>query len=173
MSNYVALLRGINVGGKAPMAMAALRSLFEDLGFRDVRTFIQSGNVIFQSPSTPVESDLEAAILERFKISTPVVVRSAAALERVAARDPFPGTEAAHLHVGFLTRLPTREELSVLDVERFVPERIAAVETEMYFLLPGGMGRSKLASYVNRHFSVPMTIRNSKTVTTLADLAAS
>jgi uncharacterized protein (DUF1697 family) len=168
----VALLRGVNVGGKSRVPMKELRELFESLGLEDVRTLIQSGNVIFRASSKPSASMLEAAIAERFSVTSPVVLRTSSELAKIVRYDPFAGADRAFLHVGFMVRPVAPAESAALDVERFAPERIVASGTEMYFHLPGGMGNSKLASYVSRRLGDSMTIRNWNTVTTLAELSA-
>jgi uncharacterized protein (DUF1697 family) len=171
MTVYVALLRGVNVGGKARVAMAELRALFEELGFKEIHTFIQSGNVVFSSRSKPTPGALESAIDARFEITTTVVVRSASELDRVVSNGPFPGSDTAHLHVGFMTKAPPDDELAKLDVQRFAPEQVVVIGAEAYLLLPLGMGRSKLASYLDRRLRVPMTVRTWNTVNSLLALA--
>jgi uncharacterized protein (DUF1697 family) len=152
--------------------MKELRELFESLGFEDVRTLIQSGNVVFRAASKPPPSMLEVAISERFQITSPVVLRTSAELAEVIGNDPFGDADRAFLHVGFLAAPVPDAELAALDVDPFAPERIMASGTEMYFYLPRGMGNSKLASYVGRKLGSSMTIRNWNTVTTLAELSA-
>jgi uncharacterized protein (DUF1697 family) len=152
--------------------MKELRELFETLGFEDVRTLIQSGNVIFRAASKPSPDTLQAAIAERFQVTSPVVLRTSSELAEILTQVPFGDADRAFLHVGFMVARISRAELAALDVDRFAPERIAAAGTEMYFHLPDGMGNSKLASYVNRRLGGSMTIRNWNTVTTLAELSA-
>jgi uncharacterized protein (DUF1697 family) len=171
-SSYVALLRGVNVGGHGRVPMKELRELFESLGFEDVRTLIQSGNVIFRAASKPSPDSLQAAIAERFQVTSPVVLRTSSELAEILTHVPFGDADRAFLHVGFVVAPIARAELAALDVDHFAPERIAASGAEMYFHLPEGMGSSKLASYVNRRLGGSMTIRNWKTVTTLAELSA-
>ena len=153
------------------MPMKELRELFQSLGLEDVRTLIQSGNVIFRTASKPSPSTLEAAIADRFQITSPVVLRTASELAEIIRNDPFSDGDRAFLHVGFMVAPVSHAELAALDVDRFAPERIAASGTEVYFNLPWGMGNSKLASYVNRRLGGSMTIRNWNTVTTLAELS--
>jgi uncharacterized protein (DUF1697 family) len=171
-SVYVALLRGVNVGGSGRVPMKELRELFELLGFEDVRTLIQSGNVIFRAAKMPSPSTLQAAIAERFQITSPVVLRTSSELVKIIRNDPFGDADQAFLHVGFMVAPVPAPELAALDVERFAPEQIVASGTEVYFHLPRGIGNSKLASYVNRRLGGSMTIRNWNTVTTLAELSA-
>jgi uncharacterized protein (DUF1697 family) len=169
---YVALLRGVNVGGKGRVPMKELRELFESFGFEDVRTHIQSGNVIFRAAPKPSPTTLEKAIAERFRVTSPVVLRTSSELAEIIGKDPFGDADRALLHVGFMVAAVPHAELAELDLDRFAPERIAALGSEMYFHLPQGMGNSKLASYVSRRLGASMTIRNWNTVTTLAELSA-
>lgn len=171
-SSYVALLRGVNVGGKGRVPMKELRALFESLGLEDVRTLIQSGNVIFRSASKPSSRTLEKAIAERFLVTSPVVLRTSSELAKIVKNDPFADADRAFLHVGFMVGPVAPAELEALDVARFAPERIVVSGTEMYFHLPGGMGNSKLAGYLSRRIGDSMTIRNWNTVTTLTELSA-
>jgi uncharacterized protein (DUF1697 family) len=166
----VALLRAVNVGGRK-VPMVELRALVESLGFDDVRTYIQSGNVLFSAPRTPKPGLLEQAIEERFGLSVDVVVRSGADLRRALERDPFPDADRSKLHIGFMAKRPAASAVSALDPDAFLPERFAIVGRELYLHLPGGMARTKLPGYVLRRLAVPTTLRNWNTVTKLAELA--
>jgi uncharacterized protein (DUF1697 family) len=166
----VALLRGVNVGGRT-LPMAELRELVESLGFGDVRTYIQSGNVLFSAPRKPKADVLEAAIERRFGLQVDVMLRSPAELRRVIERNPFPDAERSKLHVGFMARKPAAATVAALDGDAFAPERFAIVGTDLYLHLPNGMGRTKLPDYVLRRVKVPTTIRNWNTVSKLAELA--
>jgi uncharacterized protein (DUF1697 family) len=168
---YVGLLRGVNVGGKNKLAMVDLRSLFESLGFADVRTFIQSGNVLFKSDQVPNASLLGIAIAERFGIATDVMLRTASELGVVAKHSPFPEDEGAHVYVGFMAREPSEAVVAALDVAHFGAERSKIVGTEVYLSLPSGMGQAKLPSYLARQLKVPMTVRNWNTVNKLLELS--
>lgn len=171
MSTYVALLRGVNVGGRNTLAMAALRELFESLGHGEVRTLIQSGNVIFTSARPPVCARLKAAIESRFGFSAAVVVRSVSELHHVVVNNPLIDADGSTLHLGFMAGPPAAADVASLDHERYAPEQFAVVGAACYLLLPGGVGRSKLPDYLSRRLKVPITLRNWKTVTALAALA--
>ena len=170
MPTTVALLRAVNVGGRK-LPMADLRALVESLGFSDVRTYIQSGNVVFTSPRAPKAELLEAAIEERFGLAVDVILRSSAQLERALAQDPFPDADRARVHVGFMASKPGAAVVAGIDTDSFAPEAFAVVGTELYLHLPNGMGRTKLPDYVLRRLKVPTTLRNWRTVTQLAELA--
>lgn len=170
MPTTVALLRSVNVGGRK-VSMAELRELAESIGYTNVRTYIQSGNLIFTSGRKPRPSLLEAAIADRFGIAVDVMLRSGTELERVLTRDPFPSADRSRLHVGFLAAEPPAASVSALDRGRFLPEEFAVSGGEIYLHLPAGMARTKLPDYLLRGLKVPMTIRNWNTVTKLAELA--
>ena len=169
---YVGLLRGVNVGGNNKMPMADLRSLLEDLGLSDVRTYIQSGNVIFTSSTTPKSTTLEAAIEKRFAIKTDVVLRSASELTVAVKNSPFSVSEEARVHVGFMAKKVPEAIVATVDRERFEPDRFAIVGSEVYLYLPVGIGQSKLPNYLIRQLKTPVTMRNWNTVNKLVELTA-
>jgi len=171
MPRYVGLLRGINVGGKNPVPMADLRALIESLGFSDVRTLIQSGNVTFWAPSPVRPATIEAALADRFGFYIPVVLRTVPALARVLGANPFPATEPTRLHVGFMATAPPARVVDGLDASVHLPEEFAIRGCDVYLHLPGGMGRAKLPAYLDRQLGIPTTIRNWNTVTKLAEVA--
>ncbi|HEX6761932.1 MAG TPA: DUF1697 domain-containing protein [Gaiellaceae bacterium] len=170
MPAVVALLRAVNVGGRK-VPMADLRDAVESLGFVDVRTYIQSGNVLFSAPRVPKPDALEHAIVDRFGISVDVVIRSAADLRRALERDPFPDVDHSKLHVGFMAEKPVASALSAIDRDAFLPDQFAVAGRELYLYLPNGMARTKLPGHLLRRLDVPTTIRNWNTVTKLAELA--
>ena len=172
MSTYVALLRGVNVGGNNKVAMADLRSLFQSLGFTSVRTLIQSGNVVFGSMATPTAVRLERAIEDHFGVTSRVALRTPADLEAVVGNVPSSMSEVSRLHVAFFTSRPAPQDVVRLDHERFLPERFSVVGREMYIHLPDGSARTKLPDYLSRGLKVPMTMRNWNTVNRLAELSS-
>jgi uncharacterized protein (DUF1697 family) len=166
-TTYVALLRGVNVGGSNRLLMAELRAHFESLGCLDVRTFIQSGNVIFRSAKAVRFDHLEAEITSRFDIATPVVLRTAKQFSTAVRRNPFPDVDQSRLHLGFLRQAPTADAVARLELEQFMPDEAHIVEADVYLYLPSGMARNKLPTYVDRHLKASMTVRNWNTVTEL------
>jgi uncharacterized protein (DUF1697 family) len=167
----VALLRGVNVGGRK-VPMAELRHVVESLGYGDVRTYIQSGNVLFRAARKPSASSLEAAIEERFGLVVDVMLRTPAELKKVLDRDPFPASDRWSVHVGFMARAPKAAAVRAIDASSFAPEEFAVVGSELYLHLPNGLGRSKFPDFVLRRLKIPTTLRNWRTVTKLAELAA-
>ena len=171
MPRLVCLLRGVNVGGKNRLAMVELRALLESRGYSGVRTFIQSGNVVFSTEESVVAADLQQAIEARFGLAIAVALRSADELERTVQANPFPEAERAKLHVGFMTAPPSPDAVAALDHARFLPEQFVVSGQDLYLHLPAGMARTKLPGYLDRALGVPTTLRNWNTVTSLLELA--
>ncbi len=135
-TTYVALLRGINVGGNKKVPMAALAEVFRAAGCSAIRTYIQSGNVVFEAPparATKLALSLAGRIEDRFGFEVPVVVRTAAALEEVARKNPFLGDAAVdveRLHVAFLADAPSKAGVGRLDPARSPPDAFRLVGSE-------------------------------------------
>lgn len=174
----IALLRGINVGGKNRLPMKELAALFVEAGCEDVRTYIQSGNVVFRTGSADVAeiaSIISASILDRFGYRVPVIVRTAGELEEIAQGNPFvkAGAETDKLHVMFLAELPESAGVESLDPERSPGDEFAVLRREIYLHCPNGVARSKLTnSYFDSRLSTTSTTRNWRTVRKLLELAA-
>lgn len=174
--SYVVMLRGVNVGGKNKLPSAVLKAACESAGFDNVRTYLQSGNVVFTSSATP------AAVVSRFQTSltkasglTPaLIVRTAGEMRKIAAKHPFGAEESngSLLAVVFLDgKLPqtAKAKLQALLAE---DERLKIGTREVFAWFPNGMGRSKLANALHdKTLGVPCTVRNWNTVTALAELA--
>src|SRR5690349_14301248 len=147
MPTYVALLRGINVGGSKVVKMADLRGILAAGGCSDVETYIQSGNAVFghasRSPAR-LATELEQRIAKATGFAVPVVLRTADELAAVIAANPF-AADVDHVHVMFVASPLAADALAAIDGVKFAPERLAAVEREVYLHLPGGIGNSKLA----------------------------
>jgi uncharacterized protein (DUF1697 family) len=174
---YVALLRGINVGGNRMVRMSDLREIFAAAGAQDIATYIQSGNVVFthlERSQPTLAAELEKRIAKAAGFPVTVMLRSAAQLARVIADSPFPEADADHLHVAFLSARPPAN-LPPIDARAFAPERCAVVGRDLYLYLPNGMGRSKLAAAVLARptaIGAAGTARNWRTVLKLSELAS-
>jgi uncharacterized protein (DUF1697 family) len=174
MTTYIALLRGINVGGNRKIHMADLREVFAEAGCADVTSYIQSGNLVFSHPSTDAEkvtAVLERRIEDATGFDVPVILRTAAAWEGVVDANPYPGIEPTTLHVVFLAAPPAAAAVAAFDAARFTPEEFAVVGREVYLHLPDGLGRAKLPP------ALPLirgagTARNWRTVLKLAELSS-
>jgi uncharacterized protein (DUF1697 family) len=176
---YLALLRGINVGGKNKLPMKDLTGMFVAAGCADVRAYIQSGNVLFKATPTlaaQLPAAIAARIAERFGYQTPVVLRTAAELAHVLAGNPFlkQGADEAALHVLFLSSLPSPDLINTLDPGRSPPDAFVVEGREVYLQLPNGVARSKLTNaYFDSRLKTTSTGRNWRTVTKLRELLGS
>ncbi len=172
---YVALLRGINLGARNKVAMAALRELVEGLGAEDVATYVQSGNVVFRSrdAAAAVTKAIERELGRRLGLDVKVLVRTKAELRKIVSGNPFGDVaDATKLHVTFLAATPDRGRVRKLDPARSEPDEFRVLAREVYLHCPNGYGRSKLSNaYFEQQLGVPATTRNWKTVTKLAELA--
>jgi uncharacterized protein (DUF1697 family) len=175
--SYVALLRGINVGGKNSVPMAELSALFTEAGCAGVRTYIQSGNVVFQAGAA-LAAGLPAAMAKRiearFGVRAPVVLRSADELAAALARNPFlaEGADPQALHVMFLAGEPGAASLAKLDPQRSPGDRFVVLGRDVYLHLPNGMARTKLTNdYFDRALATVSTVRNWRTATKLLEMA--
>ena len=178
LETYVALLRGVNVGGKNRLPMQGLRDVFLASGCHRVQTYIQSGNVVFAAGKNELAnlSDrIKVAIEERFGLTVPVVTRSAADLARVIESNPFDlgENDSRRLHVGFLLGEPDPRDVASLDPNRSPPDRFEVSGREVYLWCPNGIGRSKLTTqYFDSRLHTVMTVRNWRTVNRLAEMAS-
>jgi uncharacterized protein (DUF1697 family) len=176
VSTTIALFRGINVGGKNVLPMKELATVLEELGCRNVRTYIQSGNAVFESTERSAPSlarRIGAAVAKRRGFEPRVLLLRLRDVERAIAGNPFPRAESepASLHVGFLAETPKRPDLGKLEQLRKDGERFRLVGNVFYLHAPAGAGNSKLAAGAERSLGVPMTVRNWRTVCKLRDLA--
>ena len=172
---HIALLRGINVGGKNKLPMKDLAALFREAGCEDVRTYIQSGNVIFRAGAAPADaipSLISASIEERFGYRVPVVTRTAEDLRATVEANPFAEAEANKLLVLFLADAPNPEHVEALDPNRSPGDEFVVVGREVFLHCPNGFARSKLTnSYFDSALSTTSTGRNWRTVGKLLEMA--
>jgi uncharacterized protein (DUF1697 family) len=172
----VALLRGINVGGKHRLPMPQLAEIFAEANCTQVRTYIQSGNVIFCAAPSVVEgisACIARKIEQRFGFASPVVLRTAEQMARTVRDNPFlrAGVPAQTLHVYFLADLPDAGAVKYLDPERSVPDAFRVLDQQIYLHLPNGMARTKLTNaYFDSKLSTVSTARNWATVLALLEL---
>jgi uncharacterized protein (DUF1697 family) len=170
MTSYVALLRGINVGGHRPVRMDDLRALVESLGHEDVSTYLQSGNVVFRSALRDTD-EIARGIASALGGGVKVLMRTAGELASVVAGNPYT-SDVGHLHVTFLADAPEPTLVAALAGDRFAPDAFQLLGREVYVHAPNGYGRSKLDNaFFERALGVSATTRNWRTVTALARLA--
>jgi len=174
MPSHVALLRGINVGGRNMVAMAKLREMFEALGFSGVQSLLQSGNVVFdggrKSPAA-LERLLEGETAKRLGVAAAYSVRSAEEWRKAIAANPYAKeakADPSHLVVMFLKQPPSAANMKALAAAIRGPESLQAAGRELYVVYPAGIGTSKLTNAViERTLGVSGTARNWNTVTKL------
>lgn len=181
MKTYVAILRGINVSGKNKILMADLKILFEKLSLQNVQTYIQSGNVIFNSVEKITDSEIakriEKAIDETWNFKVPVIVFTADELKTAIENNPFVSEnniDKDKLHVTFLSEKPASEELRKIEGFDFSPDRFIIKAKQVYLYIPGSYGETKLSNkFFENRLKVTATTRNWKTVNKLLEIASS
>jgi uncharacterized protein (DUF1697 family) len=170
-SRYVALLRGINLGSRNRVPMAKLREVCEGIGATNVRTYIASGNVVFDSVLTAasLRKKLEQEIEREFGIKIIVVVVTAAELATAIKKNPFPKSEPGSLHAAFSEDDIAKADIDRLNALDMAPEEVAIVGRTIYMHLPKGFGTGQLPKQVDR-VKVKVTIRNWRTVMALNEI---
>ncbi|NYH50744.1 uncharacterized protein (DUF1697 family) [Nocardiopsis arvandica] len=174
MTRYVALLRGINVGGHRRIAMADLRALLGGLGYGDVATYVQSGNAVFtagERDPADVAEEIRAAIGAGLGLDVPTVVRTGAQLRAAVDANPLAVADPAGFLVLFCSGAVDAEGLAGIDLARYPRERMAVVGPHVYTLHEQGLRHAKLPALVARHVDGTTTGRNWRTVLRLLELA--
>jgi len=178
MKTWIVLLRGVNVGGNNKLPMKALAAVLEGIGLVDVRTYIQSGNVVFRGPGQkpePLAAEIRAAILGKFGFEPAVLAIEAGEFSKAAAANPFPESteelDGRTVHLFFLAQSPKSIPRERLDAVRIASERWQVKGKVLYLHCPEGFGTSKLATQAERILGVPATARNWRTVSTLLEMA--
>jgi uncharacterized protein (DUF1697 family) len=173
---HVALLRGINVGGKNALPMKELTRLFTAEGCSDVQTYIQTGNVVFRAKpglARKIASAMAAAIVDRFELKVPVVTRTLEELQKAVKSNPYlrAGKDPAALHLMFLADEPSKARVAALDPKRSPGDEFSVRGRDIYLWLPNGAGRSKLTNaYFDSKLGTVSTGRNWRTVLKLIEL---
>jgi uncharacterized protein (DUF1697 family) len=172
MARLVALLRGINLGSKRRVPMADLRELMAELGYEDVRTVLQSGNIICTGAMAKARETLEAALEDRYGFKVDVVLRTMDELHAVVGSEPF-GDEATDLTRSFVVFLPSKPNASALAAlaeKDFAPDKFAAGGRELYAWCPEGMQNSALMRALGKPgLAETATVRNMSTVKKLLE----
>ncbi|MBK6504687.1 MAG: DUF1697 domain-containing protein [Ignavibacteria bacterium] len=175
MNRYVALLRGINVSGKNIMSMKALKELFVDVGMKNVTTYIQSGNVVFETESadnSDISKKLETAISKVFGYEVPVIIRSKRELREIIVKNPFASEDEKMLYITFLKENPDKEVLAELQGKNINNDEIRIIDKNAYLLIRNGYGNTKLSNaFIEKKMRADSTTRNIKTVKKLIELA--
>jgi uncharacterized protein (DUF1697 family) len=172
----IVLLRGINIGSRRRIAMPELRTALTEAGFEDVRTYVQSGNVVLASDdsSEEVASRCEQLIADRFGLEVDVIVRTRRQLADVVRRNPLEDVadDPKRYQVSFLDGMPDPEAVAKVAAAAHESERLVSIGRELYAWHPDGIGRSKMWSKLaGPGLGVRATARNWVTVTTLLEMA--
>ena len=178
MPRFVALLRSVNVAGHGRLAMQDLRASFEALGYTDVTTYIQTGNVLFTTGGKnekKIALAVEQRLAEDFGDSPAVLLRSVPEFQRVAASSPYAkaGADPARHHVTFLATAPTKAALDAFALPPSGRDELVVDGKEVYVHTPDGYADTKYTgTFLERRLGVVSTTRNWNTVTKLGALAA-
>lgn len=171
---YIALFRGINVGSKNKILMKELKRIFEELGFENPQTYIQSGNVIFGSAEKNVaqlKSSIEAAVWRALQVDISVFVIKESDLERILKGNPFPyygETDTAKIHVTFIEPMATEAAIAKIDPALYAPDRFYFEPDVVYIHCPNGYGKTKLNNgFFERKLKCNATTRNWNTIINL------
>lgn len=174
METFIALLRGINVSGQKMIRMEELKQSLASLNFRNIRTYIQSGNIVFETEKTGshnLEKQIGEKILDHFGFHVPVVIRTRKELEIVHSNNPFLGERnepVEKLHVTFIAAETGADVLNKLERDLFLPDEYFILGREVYLFCPNGYGRTKLTNqYFESKLKTTATTRNWKTIETL------
>jgi len=174
----IALLRAVNVGGRSKMKMETLRAVFEGMGCTDVRTYVQSGNVVCTTRARDVRKlavQMADAIEAEFGFRPAVILRTVEEMKEVVAKNPFAereGIEPAKLAVNFLAEEPSEEARAKVLAIKADPEELRFVGKHLFIYFPNGMGRTKLPlATIDRALKTPGTARNWNTVMKLVEMA--
>jgi uncharacterized protein (DUF1697 family) len=176
VTRYAGFLRAVNVGGHNKVPMARLRELATGLGYADVATYLQSGNLVLTAPAgkaTAIESALHDVLLDDFGVDAEVMVRDRSQLAAVIEANPFGdiADDPKKLLVSFLHKQPTAKARGACDPEEFAPERFEFGDRCIYLWHPDGVGRSKMSvAPWGKRLGVPGTARNWRTVTTMLEM---
>ena len=179
MNKKIAFLRGINVGGKRIVLMADLKSLFEGLGFFDIETYIQSGNVIFNTTNKLTDIELsdviEKGILVKYGFVVPVIIRTVAELQQIIIHNPFHGVEnigIKQLHITFLKEEPTEDNLLKIEKYNVDTDEFIVKGREVHVFCKGNYHKSKFTNnFFENKLETQTTTRNWKTVLKLLELS--
>jgi len=177
METYIAVLRGINVSGKNMIKMPALITSMEKIGFKNVRSYLQSGNLIFENEGRELadfEEKIKAEIAQSFGLDVPVLVLNSKEILRVRNENPFVKTEEIDekkLHVTFLSGVPEKINIDQIDAGKYAPDEFIVDGKAIYLFCPGGYGNTKLTNnFFESKLKMTATTRNWNTVNKLVEM---
>jgi uncharacterized protein (DUF1697 family) len=181
MTVFISMLRGINLGGHNKIQMTGLISLYQDLGFNGVSSYIQSGNILFETKKKisdlKLEQKIAQALLRVYQLEIPVIIRSREEFKKIVSINPFLGKKGIlteKLHISFLSEVPDPANLKKLDGLVPSPDKFILIGREVYLYCPGGYGVSRLTNnFFENKLKVKATTRNWNTANKLLELAES
>jgi len=175
---FISLLRGINVSGKRILKMETLSRLYSEMGLKNIKTYIQSGNVIFQTSNQKtidLEKQISENILNQFKIEVPIIVLNFKELQTIFTQNPFlneRNEDISKLHLTLLSELPTQEKLNQLTDIQFFPSEYHIYKKSIYLFCPEGYSKTKLTNtFFENKLKIKATTRNWKTMNEIWTLA--
>jgi len=178
MTRYISILRGINVGGKRRILMSDLKRLFEDFGFIDITTYIQSGNVIFdcnvKKDNIELANKIEQSIMDSYEFKVPVIVRTINEIKQIKLNNPFLkiDTKIERLHLTFLNEIPNSDKLEKIKSYDFTPDKFEIINKDIYIFCSGKYSDSKLTNkFFENKLKITATTRNWNTVNKLYEIA--
>ncbi len=174
MNTYIALLRGINVGGHKKILMADLRALLETSGLNEVSTYIQSGNVIFKSEASAKEcsENISEAILEKYGWEVPILIKTPSEIKSILENCPFPQVEKEKSYFMLLQMPPLAKNIKSTLSFQFPNEKFSITPQCVYLFSSVGLGKSKMSNnFFERKLKVNTTTRNFKTMVKLIELS--
>lgn len=177
VTTYVSLLRGINVSGHKIIKMDDLRQSFAELGLENIRTYIQSGNVIFQDEDSDVQNlakIIQKKIFDKFHLEVPVLVKEITELKEIINNNPFASRKDTinHSHITFLSSKPLNEDIDKISDVEFFPDEFIIIEKIIYVFCPDKYGKTRLTNnFFESKLKVSATTRSLKTINKLVNLA--
>ncbi|MFZ4399536.1 MAG: DUF1697 domain-containing protein [Bacteroidales bacterium] len=178
MKTYISMLRGINVSGKNLIKMNALQEMYKNLGYKNVKTFIQSGNVIFQSEEDDISaltSIISITIQEVFSLDIPVVVKEKSVLADIYSENPFlkdDDKNAENQYICLLSNVVDSQLIEKIDDSKYLPDAFCLKEDAIYIYCPNGYGNTKLNNnFFENKLKLNATTRNLKTLRTLIQMS--
>lgn len=178
MTTYISILRGINVSGQKMIKMDAVKEMYEDLHFRNIQTYIQSGNVVFQyykSKQKDLELTISHQLQNKFGFDVPVIVLETVELKNIIEGNPYKDDQTkniSHLYVTFLSSRPERIDTEMIYQKKSPTEEFSLTEKAVYLYCPNGYGKTKLTNtFFENKLKVGATTRNWKTTIELLNIA--
>ena len=179
MQTFISILRGINVSGQKKILMAELKSLYESLKFKDVITYIQSGNVLFktskQLSDIALAAKIEKAICKKYGFEVPVIIRSKDEIKRIISDNALlkkNNIDEKRCYVTFLSEIPAKKNIESIKSDNYLPDQFIISGKEIYLYIPVSYGETKLSNnFFEKKLKVTATTRNWNTVKKLSELA--